>query len=82
MMRSTLAMTAALWRTECPTLGHSIQLEGLHQKCEAIREIRARLPHRDSFLNNEEVSFLMSAMSTLVTVEVRGILTIKELILC
>ncbi|KAI8623509.1 hypothetical protein F5Y19DRAFT_458120 [Xylariaceae sp. FL1651] len=71
MMHSTLAMTAALWRAEYPALEYSVQLEGIRQKGEAMRQIIARLAYASSVQNNEEVSFLVSAMSTLVIVELR-----------
>ncbi|KAH6893540.1 hypothetical protein B0T10DRAFT_457640 [Thelonectria olida] len=70
MMHSTLAMTAALWRTEYPALQHSIQLEGIRQKGEAMREISARLAHAGSVRSDDETDLLLSTMSTLVTVEV------------
>jgi len=77
MMHGTLAMTAAMWRTEYPALEYSIQLEGLRQKGDAMREIRARLDHtldssravRDGG-DDDEIAFLMTAMSTLAIVEV------------
>ncbi|RSL96043.1 hypothetical protein CDV31_013650 [Fusarium ambrosium] len=69
MMHSTLAMAATLWRAECPSLEHSIQVEGLRQKGEAIREIGTRLG-KNLFLYDDEMAFLMSTMATLVIVEI------------
>ena len=70
MMHSTLAMASALWRAECPALGPPIQLEGIRQKGEAMREIGARLARAGSVDGNDEIGFLMSTMATLVIVEV------------
>lgn len=71
MMHSTLAMTTALWRAEYPSLQKSIQLEGIRQKGEAMREVGARLAHTDIVLfKDSEIAFLMSTMATLVIVEV------------
>jgi hypothetical protein len=70
MMHSTLAMTAALWRIEYPALEHSVQLEGIRQKGQAMREISAWLAHAGSVRDNDEIHFFMSTMSTLVLVEV------------
>ena len=69
-MHSTLAMTAVMWRAECLALEASIQIEGIQQKGEALRQIRAQLEHPSRVLSGDEKSFLMSAMSTLVLVEV------------
>lgn len=77
MMHSTLAMTAALWRAEHPALEYSIQLEGIRQKGEAMREIMARLARAGSVRNDDEITFLMSTMSTLVIVEVYSIPTVN-----
>ncbi|KAI2463960.1 hypothetical protein F4781DRAFT_425926 [Annulohypoxylon bovei var. microspora] len=72
MMHSTLAMTAALWRVEYPVLEHSIQIEGIRQKGEAMRLIRARLELVDlsSIVDSKEFTFIMSTISTLVIAEV------------
>lgn len=77
-MHSTLAMTAALWRAEHPALEHSIQLEGICQKGEAMRGIRARLAHAGSVRDDDEMSFLMSTVSTLVIVEVYRIVSLQR----
>lgn len=77
MMHSTLAMTAALWRAEHPALGYSIPLEGIHQKGEAMREIRARLTHTGCVHNDAQMTFLMSAMSTLALAEACLVSTTK-----
>ncbi|RTE79230.1 hypothetical protein BHE90_006287 [Fusarium euwallaceae] len=69
MMHSTLAMAASLWRAECPSLEQSIQVEGLHQKGEAMREIRSHLA-QDNSIQHHEMAFLMSTMATLAIVEV------------
>ncbi|KAL7940226.1 hypothetical protein V8C42DRAFT_259626 [Trichoderma barbatum] len=69
MMHSTLAMTAVLWRAEFPALESSIRLEGMRQKGEAMREIRAWLTRAYS-VGNDDKSTLMSSMATLVIVEV------------
>lgn len=66
MMHSTLAMVAALWRAEHQDMKHDIFVEGLRQKGEAIKEIRTQLPTS----GDRQLAFLMSAMSTLVIVEV------------
>lgn len=68
MMHSTLAMTALFWRAENPALRRSIQLEGIRHKGEALRKLRSRLGQSGSV--DSEMAFLMSAMSTLVLVEV------------
>ncbi|RSL47198.1 hypothetical protein CEP54_013507 [Fusarium duplospermum] len=62
-------MAAALWRADCPSLEQSIQVEGLRQKGEAIREIGSRLA-QDHSVYDHEMAFLMSTMATLVLVEV------------
>lgn len=77
MMHSTLAMTAASLREGYPALGSSIQLEGIRQKGEAIREIRTRLALASSVRNNDEIKFLMSAMSTMAIVEVYRIPAVR-----
>ncbi|KAH6658178.1 hypothetical protein BKA67DRAFT_557350 [Truncatella angustata] len=69
MMHSTLAMTAALWRAEHSALEYSIQVEGIHQKGEAMREIRTKLAHAESVGNDDDMNFLMATMSTLGIVE-------------
>ncbi len=69
-MHSTLAMTAAVWRAQCPALEQSIQLEGIRQKGEAMREVSAWLMRSRSARHDDEASFLMSSMSTLAIVEV------------
>ncbi|KAH6967697.1 hypothetical protein BKA56DRAFT_622568 [Ilyonectria sp. MPI-CAGE-AT-0026] len=69
MMHSTLAMTATVWRMECPSLEHSIHLEGIHQKGDAMREIGVRLPCASSVRKDNEMTFLMFTMSTLAIVE-------------
>ncbi|KAJ4218560.1 hypothetical protein NW759_008453 [Fusarium solani] len=69
MMHSTLAMAAALWQADCPALEKSIQVEGLRQKGEAMREVGACLAQADS-THNHEIAFIISTMSTLVLVEV------------
>ncbi|KAH8817470.1 hypothetical protein F5884DRAFT_250899 [Xylogone sp. PMI_703] len=70
MMHSTLAMAAVLWRVEHPALQYSIQLEGIHQKGEAMREIGARLASRDFVRHDDQINFTMSTIATLVIVEV------------
>ncbi|RMZ87997.1 hypothetical protein DV736_g4787, partial [Chaetothyriales sp. CBS 134916] len=70
MMHSTLAMTAALWRAANPTLESSIQLEGIHQKGQAMRKIIAWLAQLDTGCKDDNMTFLMSSMSTLVIAEV------------
>lgn len=70
MMHSTIAMAAAAWRAESPILDRSIQIEGIRQKGEAMRLIRARLALVGSAVADEEFIFIMSTMSTLVLVEV------------
>lgn len=73
MMHSTLAMAAVLWRAENAALDKSIQLEGMRQKYEAIREVRAQLSrHVDVGRNNSDLAPFMSTISTLVFVEVCG----------
>lgn len=69
MMHSTLAMAAALWRAQCPSLEQSIQFEGLHQKGEAMREIGSRLA-QGGVDYEHEMAFLISTMATLVIAEV------------
>ena len=69
MMHSTLAMAAALWQADCPALEKSIQVEGLRQKGEAMREVGACLAQVGS-IHNHEIAFIISTMSTLVLVEV------------
>ncbi|RSL87821.1 hypothetical protein CEP51_002013 [Fusarium floridanum] len=69
MMHSTLAMAATLWRAECPSLEQSIQVEGLHQKGEAMREIGSRLAQNHG-IQHHEMAFLMSTMATLAIAEV------------
>ncbi|EEU37892.1 uncharacterized protein NECHADRAFT_88180 [Fusarium vanettenii 77-13-4] len=69
MMHSTLAMAATQWRAECPSLEQSIQVEGLRQKGEAMREIGSRLA-QDCSGYDDEMAFLMSTMATLAIVEV------------
>ena len=69
-MHSTLAMTAAMLRAQCPALEQSIQLEGIRQKGEAMREISAWLTRSESATHDDKSAFLMSAMSTLSIVEV------------
>ncbi|KAI1452852.1 hypothetical protein F4805DRAFT_402803 [Annulohypoxylon moriforme] len=70
MMHSTLAMTAALWRAEYPALEHSIRIEGIRQKGEAMRLTRAYLDLVDSAADGDEFTFIMSTISTLVIIEV------------
>ncbi|KAM0255287.1 hypothetical protein ACHAQJ_005942 [Trichoderma viride] len=70
MMHSTLAMVASLWQAKYPRLEYSVRFEGMRQKGEAMREIRARLAHAGSAGNDIERAFLMSTMSTLVIVAV------------
>ncbi|KAK7973794.1 hypothetical protein PG989_015642 [Apiospora arundinis] len=71
MMHSTLAMTAGLWRAENVRLDHSILLEGMHHKYEAIRQVRAQLStHVGVAPRDTDVAFLMSTMSTLVVTEI------------
>lgn len=70
MMHSTLAMAASLWQARDPKVGYSVKFEGMRQKGEAMREIRARLAHAGSAGNEIERAFLMSTMSTLVIVAV------------
>lgn len=70
MMHSTLAMTAAVWRMEYPSLEYSIQLEGIRQKGDAMREIGVQLACASSVRKDYEISFLMFTMSTLAIVEV------------
>ncbi|KAF4949571.1 hypothetical protein FSARC_13436 [Fusarium sarcochroum] len=65
MMHSTLAMTAVLWRAEYSGLQRSIQVEGMRQKGEAIREIQAQLAKVSSVNDLENLDFLLSTMSTL-----------------
>ena len=72
MMHGTLAMTAALWRAEFPALELSVQLEGIHQKGEAMREVRTRLAHASFVSSDDDIGFIMATMSTLVIVEVKG----------
>lgn len=73
MMHSVLAMAAVLWRAENAALDRLIQLEGMRQKYEAIREVRAQLPrHAGVGRKESSLAYLMSTMSTLVFVEVRG----------
>ncbi|KAH8199182.1 hypothetical protein TruAng_006651 [Truncatella angustata] len=62
-------MTAALWRAEHSALEYSIQVEGIHQKGEAMREIRTKLAHAESVGNDDDMNFLMATMSTLGIVE-------------
>ncbi|KAI1443033.1 hypothetical protein F5Y02DRAFT_429277 [Annulohypoxylon stygium] len=62
-------MAAAAWRAESPILDRSIQIEGIRQKGEAMRLIRARLALVGSAVADEEFIFIMSTMSTLVLVE-------------
>lgn len=69
MMHGTLAMAAVQWRAECPLLEQSIQVEGLRQKGEAMREIGSRLAQDHSGYDHE-MAFLMSTMATLAIVEV------------
>ncbi|KAI1206787.1 uncharacterized protein F4807DRAFT_214794 [Annulohypoxylon truncatum] len=69
MMHGTLAMAAAVWRAEYPVLERSIQIEGIRQKGEAMRLIRAHLALVNS-VTDEAFTFVMSTMSTLVIVEV------------
>ncbi|KAI0883021.1 uncharacterized protein GGS22DRAFT_34545 [Annulohypoxylon maeteangense] len=75
MMHSTLAMTAAMWRAESPVLERSIQIEGMRQKGEALRLVRAHLGlvsglPDSSVADDKDSTFVMSAMSTLVIIEV------------
>lgn len=77
MMHSTLAMTAAVWRMEYPSLESSIQLEGIRQKGDAMREIGVRLACASSVRKDYEITFLMFTMSTLAIVEVCRIPTVK-----
>jgi hypothetical protein len=70
MMHSTLAMAAAFWRAEDPALTGSLRLEGIRQKSEAIRELRASLAMARPSDDSKQMSFLMSSMSTLAIVEV------------
>ncbi|KAK8073955.1 hypothetical protein PG994_004854 [Apiospora phragmitis] len=71
MMHSTLAMAAALWRAENTALEKSIQLEGMRQKYQAIREIRTQLPKYCGVdIQDSGIAYLMSAMSTLVFAEI------------
>ncbi|KAH8901156.1 hypothetical protein GQ53DRAFT_740256 [Thozetella sp. PMI_491] len=70
MMHSTLAMTAVLWRAVNPALDSSIQLEGIHQKGEAMREVIDGLARLDAGYNYDDLPFLLSSMSTLVIAEV------------
>lgn len=70
MMHSTLAMTAAVWRMEHPSLEYSIQLKGIRQKGNAMREIGVRLACASSVRNDYDIHSLMSTMSTLEIVEV------------
>lgn len=73
MMHSTLAMTAALLKVANPTLESSIQLEGIYQKGEAMREVIAWLARLDVGCKDDDLPFLISSMSTLVIAEVRNI---------
>ncbi len=73
MMHSTLAMTATMWRANNPTLESSIQLEGIRQKGQAMRGIIAGLARLDAGCKDDNLSFLMSSMCTLVIAEVRKI---------
>lgn len=77
-MHSTLALAAALWRVEYPTLEYSIQLEGIRQKGEAMREVRARLTHAGAASKDNDITFLMFTMSTLVIAEVYRVHTAKN----
>ncbi|KAK8109709.1 hypothetical protein PG999_007846 [Apiospora kogelbergensis] len=63
-------MAAVLWRAESTELDISIQLEGMHHKYEAIREVRTQLPHFGVGARYVDMAFLMSTMSTLVFVEI------------
>ncbi|KAK8070765.1 hypothetical protein PG997_010968 [Apiospora hydei] len=71
MMHSTLAMAAVVWRAEDVALEKSIQLEGMRQKYEAIREVRSQISkHVGVERSDSDMSQLMSTMSTLVFVEI------------
>ncbi|KAK7946426.1 uncharacterized protein PG986_010747 [Apiospora aurea] len=71
MMHNTLAVAAVIWRAEDVALEKSIQLEGMRQKYEAIREVRSQLSkHVGIERSDSDMSQLMSTMSTLVFVEI------------
>ncbi|KAJ4250990.1 hypothetical protein NW762_011640 [Fusarium torreyae] len=65
MMHSTLALTAVLWKAEYSGLQLSVQVEGIRQKGEAMREIQAQLGKASSVNDLSNMSFIMSTMSTL-----------------
>lgn len=75
-MHSTLAMSAVMWRAEHPALENLILLEGIRQKGQAMREIRAALDYGGPAPNDTETNFLMSTISTLAIVEVNCIHTV------